>query len=195
MALNTIPIHIETQLLGKAQVSTANANRDGTGTLGTVATGGSNGTLIQLVRYQAAVTTTAGMIRLFIDDGSNTRLLHEMPVSAVTASGTVAAAMEGTGMPRIEKSAFAIPATRRNAKKTATRIRSERLRRATRLRFFNSISWCSRHDPYQWRTGCASARKPVMRFVQVTAFRVLASFNWRTRNDIPDRVPKTLLGG
>lgn len=70
-------------------VSTANTNRDGTGTLGTVITAGSAGTRIDRIRVQAIVTTTAGMVRLFLFDGSTFYALQEVPVLAATVSATV----------------------------------------------------------------------------------------------------------
>ena len=73
---------------GIGQVATANTNLDGSGTLGTILTAASNGTLIQTVTIKAIVNTTAGMIRLFIYNGTTNFLLTEIPVSAVTKSGT-----------------------------------------------------------------------------------------------------------
>jgi hypothetical protein len=77
---------------GMALISTANTNLDGSGTLGTAITAGSSGTYkglrVESVNIQAIVTTTAGMIRFFLYDGTNTRLLTEVPVQAVTKSGT-----------------------------------------------------------------------------------------------------------
>jgi hypothetical protein len=70
-------------------VSTANTNRDGTGTVGTVITAGTNGTRIDRIRVQAIVTTTAGMVRLFLYDGSNYWALEEVPSAAATVSATV----------------------------------------------------------------------------------------------------------
>src|SRR5687768_13268335 len=87
----TTPAFAATPIIGRAQIATANTNRDGTGTMGTVATGSTNGTLINRIRIAATVTTTAGMIRLFIYDGTNTRLWLEIPVVAITPSATVAA--------------------------------------------------------------------------------------------------------
>jgi len=77
--------------LGMTQIATANANRDGTGTLGTVVTSAGLGLRIDLVRIVATSTTTNGMIRLFIDDGTNVRLWKEIPVVATTPSATVEA--------------------------------------------------------------------------------------------------------
>ncbi len=73
------------------QVSVANTNRDGTGTLATILTAGSNGTRIDDIKIQATGTTTAGVVRLFVHDGTNARLLAENLVTAVTPSTTVEA--------------------------------------------------------------------------------------------------------
>jgi len=75
---------------GIGQVSTANTNRDGTGTLATVFTAGTNGSRIDAINLKAVGTTTAGMIRLFIHDGSNARLLTEVPVTALAFVGSAA---------------------------------------------------------------------------------------------------------
>jgi hypothetical protein len=79
-------------------VSTANTNLDGTGTIATILTAGSSSTykgcLIENVTITATAfatgsTTTPGMVRLFIYDGSSvTRLLTEVEIPAVTQSGT-----------------------------------------------------------------------------------------------------------
>lgn len=73
------------------QVSVANTARDGTGTLATIFTAGASGSRIDDIYIQATGTTTAGVVRLFIHDGTNARLLQEILVSAVTPSTTVQA--------------------------------------------------------------------------------------------------------
>ena len=72
-----------------AQVSTANTNRNGTGTIATVFTGATNGSRIDDISIVATGTTTAGVVRLFISDGTNVRLWQEILVSAITPSTTV----------------------------------------------------------------------------------------------------------
>lgn len=79
-----------------SQISTANANRDGTGTLveiaaGPVTTAGNGvGKRIMAITICATGTTTAGAIRIFItpDNGTTKRLLDEFAVPAITASAT-----------------------------------------------------------------------------------------------------------
>lgn len=77
-------------LVGMAQVSTANSFRDGTGALVTVATGGASlGSRIEEVRVKAVGSVTAGAIRLYISDGTVTRLIDELIISSsVTPSGS-----------------------------------------------------------------------------------------------------------
>lgn len=84
-----------------SQISTANANRDGTGTTVAVATGPSAaqgsgvGKRIHSIVIQATGTTTIGMVRFFlsIDGGTTKRLITEVPIAAVTASASVSAFM------------------------------------------------------------------------------------------------------
>jgi hypothetical protein len=91
MAVTATPIFIQTPRAAVGQISTANTNRDGTGTIGTIWTAGANGSLITGIDIQATGTTTAGVVRLFIHDGTNARLWREVLVSAITPSTTVAA--------------------------------------------------------------------------------------------------------
>lgn len=87
---NINPIFVQTPKVGIGQISTANTNRDGSGTVDTVFTAGANGSRIHRIRVKAQVTTTAGMIRLFIHDGSNFRLWLEIAVTAITVGANTA---------------------------------------------------------------------------------------------------------
>ena len=73
-----------------AQVTTANTNRNGTGAIVTVFTAGANGSRIDDISIDAVATTTAGVVRLFINDGTTSYLWQEILVTAVTPSTTVA---------------------------------------------------------------------------------------------------------
>lgn len=73
-----------------AQVSVANTARNGTGTIVTVFTAGSSGSRIDDISIDAVATTTAGVVRLFINDGTTSYLWQEILVTAVTPSTTVA---------------------------------------------------------------------------------------------------------
>lgn len=90
MPVTAVPIFVQTpKVLGMAQISTANTGRDGSGTLGTVFTGSANGDTVDHIDIVATGTTTAGVVRLFISDGTNIRLWKEILVSAITPSATV----------------------------------------------------------------------------------------------------------
>ena len=73
------------------RISTANTARDGTGTLGTVFQATSAGARVDSVSIAATGTTTAGMVRLFLFNGTSNLFLTEVPVTAATPSGTVQA--------------------------------------------------------------------------------------------------------
>lgn len=87
MAAN--PAFASTPKLASATISTANSARDGTGTIGTIVTGGTSGSRIDTVLIKATVTTTAGMIRLFVHNGTTYYLITEIYVPPQTASSTV----------------------------------------------------------------------------------------------------------
>ena len=74
-----------------AQATAANTNRDGTGTIATVFTAGASGSRIDAISIKAIGTTTAGMVRLFVHDGTNARLLDEVTIRAKTPSATIEA--------------------------------------------------------------------------------------------------------
>ena len=86
MAAN--PAFATTPRLAVAALSAANTNRDGTGTIVTLITGVAAGTRIAEVVVQAAVTTTAGMVRLYLYDGATYSLFDEVSVAAATASAS-----------------------------------------------------------------------------------------------------------
>lgn len=91
MALNSTPIFTKAPELGPVSIATANANLDGTGTIGTVYTAGADGAFVHRVWMKAIVTTTAGMLRFYIYDGADYFLIHEEAIPAITKSATVAA--------------------------------------------------------------------------------------------------------
>jgi hypothetical protein len=89
----TTPNYASTPRSAVAQISAANTARDGTGTIVSVITGGTNGTRVEDITVQATATTTGGMVRLFLslDGGTTNRLIREIPVTAITPSATTAA--------------------------------------------------------------------------------------------------------
>lgn len=100
---------------GMVKISTANSNLDGSGTLGTVLTGASNGTLIKTVTVKATGNTSQGMVRLFVYDGSNNRLLREIQVPPITASATDPSFEVAFKMDYILESGFVLKASTQNA--------------------------------------------------------------------------------
>src|SRR5690348_10129580 len=100
MSAGTQPVFVTTPKAPKVRISTANTGRDGAGTLGTLYTAGSNGSYFKSIRYQAEGTTTAGVVRIFIQTAGagNNELIREMLVAAVTPSTSIEAASgEWTG--------------------------------------------------------------------------------------------------
>jgi hypothetical protein len=74
--------------MGLVMINTANTNRDGTGSLGDVITGTTDGTRVDRVVIKAGGTTTNGMVRVYLYNGTNTMLWDEVFVPAITASNT-----------------------------------------------------------------------------------------------------------
>lgn len=94
----TTPNFTSTSRLATASVSAANTNRDGTGTIVTVLTGVAAGTKVFEVDVQMTVTSTAGMVRLFLssDSGATWKLFDEVAIAAATASASVKATRVAT---------------------------------------------------------------------------------------------------
>jgi hypothetical protein len=90
MAVTSTPIFVQAPRVAVGTVSVANTNRDGTGTIATVWTAGSNASRIDHIDINATGTTTAGVIRLYIHDGSTAYLWREILVTAVTPSTSIA---------------------------------------------------------------------------------------------------------
>jgi hypothetical protein len=124
MAANTSPIYSLTPNISGAEITTANTNSDGTGTIGTnlfkIYTAGANGSYVSVIRWSAVATTaataTAATVgRLFITSlttntvttpGTNTWLLAEYGLASQSADNS------GTATFFIEVPIYkAIPAT------------------------------------------------------------------------------------
>ena len=77
-------------------VTTANTNVDGSGTLATVLTAASNGTRVDTIRVKGRVATgstqAADTVRIFLHDGSTAKLWQDVAVPA--GSGPIAAAVQ-----------------------------------------------------------------------------------------------------
>lgn len=99
MASQFAPIYPAFYKVYSVSISTANTGLDGTGTIGTLVTAATGGTVVRKVYIKAGVTTTAGTIRFFIYDGSTYRLIKEVNVTAVTPVVGTTPAFEGTWDP------------------------------------------------------------------------------------------------
>ena len=91
MAVTATPIFAQALRHSAVAISTANTNRDGTGTIGTVFTANAtNGSDLDNIQITATGTTTAGVVRLYKHNGSTAFLWKEVLVGAITPSTTVA---------------------------------------------------------------------------------------------------------
>jgi len=99
--MNHEPIMIATPRCPMVRVATANTQRDGTGTLGTLVLAGPEGAYYLGFRWQAEAITTTGFIRLFVQKAGtgNNELLYEGVVPAVTPVAGVTPAISGVWMP------------------------------------------------------------------------------------------------
>lgn len=110
----TDPIFVATPKVGSANISTANTNRTNTGTITTVFTAGSSGSLVRKITFQATATTTAGVVRIWIFDNAGTPngfLLKEVLVTAITPSTTVAAYNSVTTLYETNSDGLILPAS------------------------------------------------------------------------------------
>ncbi len=94
---NTTPCHAgPPRAVAPVAFTTANTNRDGTGTIADIVanttTVGLNGCLVRWVSIEttaASTISTVGCLRFYIHDGTNYRLFRELLVTAITPSSTV----------------------------------------------------------------------------------------------------------
>lgn len=86
------PNFTKTPRTARELLSTANTARDGTGTIVNLFNAAATvGSRIERITVVATGATTAGMIRFYYFDGTNTDLKLEVLVTAATPSGTVLA--------------------------------------------------------------------------------------------------------
>jgi hypothetical protein len=97
MPANTTPIFPLTPIVGVGSVvSVANTALDGTGTVVTIFTAGTNGSRVDYVRVKNTGTAVATAFRLFVNNGgatstaTNNSLVAEQTVTAYTLSQTAA---------------------------------------------------------------------------------------------------------
>lgn len=75
---------------GQASIATAETSLTSPTNVGTVFTAGANGSRIERLRAVGATTTIAGLVNVFLHDGSVYRLIRSIVVGAATPSVTVA---------------------------------------------------------------------------------------------------------
>jgi hypothetical protein len=80
-----------TPKFGSATLTTADTSLTAPTTVGTIVTAGASGTRIDYIEIQGVATSVAGLINLFIYDGTNYVLWNQVPVVAVTSSTTAPA--------------------------------------------------------------------------------------------------------
>lgn len=77
-----------TPKIGSALLTTADTSLTAPTTVGTVFTAGASGSRIDYIDIQGVATTLAGLINLFIFDGTTYFLYTQIPVVAITSSTT-----------------------------------------------------------------------------------------------------------
>lgn len=80
-----------TPKIGSALLTTADTSLTAPSTVGTVFTAGASGSRIDYIEIQGVATTVAGLVNLFIFDGTNYFLYVQVPVIAITSSTTAVA--------------------------------------------------------------------------------------------------------
>ena len=107
-----------TPVFGAVLLTTADTSLTAPTTVGTVLTAGSSGTRIDYIEVQGVANTVAGIVNLFIYDGTTYNLWQQIPVNAVTSSTTAVAFNTTTStnnsqnvMPMIIPTGYSIRAT------------------------------------------------------------------------------------
>jgi hypothetical protein len=93
MAMTYASPMVQTPIVGQASVTTALTTRTNiTGTTGLTALTAvsTNGTRIDAISIKATATSAAGLIWIWIYDGTTSRLMDELVCTAITGSATVA---------------------------------------------------------------------------------------------------------
>lgn len=77
--------------IGSAVLTTADTSLTAPTTFGTAFTAGASGSRIDYIDVQGVATTIAGLVNIFIHDGTNYRLYVQVPIQAITVSTTAPA--------------------------------------------------------------------------------------------------------
>ena len=86
--MSTSAQYASTPKFGSATLTTADTSLTAPTTVGTIVTAGASGTRIDYIDIQGVATTVAGLINLFVYDGTNYILWNQVPVIAITSSTT-----------------------------------------------------------------------------------------------------------
>jgi hypothetical protein len=89
--MSTSAQYASTPKFGSANLTTADTSLTAPTTVGTIVTAGASGTRIDYIDIQGVATTAAGLINLFVYDGTTYVLWQQVPVQVVTSSTTVPA--------------------------------------------------------------------------------------------------------
>ena len=84
------PVFATTPRISSVAISTLEASLTAPTNFGTVITGVAAGTRVAEIVVKCAATSTAGMVRLFLHDGTSYYLFDEIVVAAATSSASVA---------------------------------------------------------------------------------------------------------
>lgn len=90
--MSSTPAYAATPRCASVAVSTANTNRDGTGTIETVFTAGASGSKIERVVVKATSDPADGVVILWLHDGTNYRMFDEFDTNDPAAGSTTVAA-------------------------------------------------------------------------------------------------------
>jgi hypothetical protein len=89
--MSTTAQYSATPVFGAALLTTADTSLTAPTTVGTVITAGASGTRIDFIEIQGVATTVAGIVNLFIYNGTTYHLWQQIPIVAVTSSTTATA--------------------------------------------------------------------------------------------------------
>jgi hypothetical protein len=89
--MSTSAQYASTPKFGSATLTTADTSLTAPTTVGTIVSAGASGTRIDYIDIQGVATTVAGLINLFVYDGTSYILWQQVPVIAITSSTTAPA--------------------------------------------------------------------------------------------------------
>ena len=89
--MSTSAQYASTPKFGSAILTTADTSLTAPTTVGTILSAGASGTRIDYIEIQGVATTVAGLVNLFVYDGTTYVLWQQVPVSVVTSSTTAPA--------------------------------------------------------------------------------------------------------